>query len=144
MVRYESFCSATLLLDCLEESIPTDTILTLREDSEESLTHDMILRHEAPIARVRRIVAVVAHHKVVVHSEGVGVSLHSIHKYLVAIYTKVVALVLVDDTLVEGQIVDCKRNCSTLLRNPNRSEVVDIPRIVLAVREYIDRRSTEW
>ena len=89
----------------------------------------MILRDEAPIARVGGVVAVVAHHPIVVHLESVIVSGLAIDVDLVALYLQVVQLVSVDDALVQRQSVDIQRNRNALLGDVERPEVVDIPRI---------------
>ena len=53
--------------------------LIAREEDKDRLAHDVILRHEAPVAAVPGIVAVVAHHPIVVHLEGVARSRFAVH-----------------------------------------------------------------
>ena len=62
----------------------------------------MVLGYIAPIARVGGVVAVVAHHPVVVHLEGVAVGQLTVDVDLVAFRLQVVEFVGVDDALVEG------------------------------------------
>ena len=64
----------------------------------------MVFRNKAPITRVGGIVAVVAHHPIVIHLKGVGISWLTVDENLVTFNFQVVKLVGVNDTLVERQI----------------------------------------
>ena len=44
-----------------------------RDEHTPGSADDVVFRYEAPIARIERVVAVVAHHEVVILAEGVGV-----------------------------------------------------------------------
>ena len=88
----------------VEYSVPANAVLALREGNEERFTYDMILWNKAPEARICRVVAVVAHHKVVVHRKGVGCNLYAINEYFVAIHAQVVSLILIDNSLVEREV----------------------------------------
>ena len=64
------------LLDQFKEPAPPNLIQEIRiavkgQPDEEGFTDDVILRHEAPVTRVERIVAVIAHHEVIILLEGV-------------------------------------------------------------------------
>ena len=63
-------------MDKLKESTPSDLmhkvpILVDRKPDEKSFSHNMVLRDKTPIAGVKGIVAVVAHHEVIVLMECV-------------------------------------------------------------------------
>ena len=69
------------LRDVFQYSIPSNLpieesiILIEREPHEERLPDDVIFRHEAPEARIGRVIAVIAHHPVVVHLKAIGIRL---------------------------------------------------------------------
>ena len=96
----------------------------------------MVLGHEAPVARVGRVVAVVAHHPVVVHGEGIAVGGFSVNIDGVVFHFQVMQLVGVDDTFVEWQVLEGELDGLSLLGNLERTVVVDVPWIkVGTVRE---------
>ena len=72
-------------MDQLKKSAPSDfmdevPILVDRQPDEKSLSHDMVFRHKTPIAGVERVVAVVAHHEVIVLMERVLSNFATIYK----------------------------------------------------------------
>ncbi len=73
--------------------------------------------------------AVVAHHPVVVHLEGVAVGRFSVDEDLVALHFQVVEFISMDDALVERQGVEVEFHRHAFFGDIERSEVVDIPRI---------------
>ena len=89
----------------------------------------MVFRNKAPITRVGGIVAVVAHHPVVIHLKGVGIGWLTIDENLVAFNLQVVKLVGVDDALVERQISGVQSHGDAFLWQHDWSVIVDIPRI---------------
>ena len=107
----------------------TTVFLVEGEPNQYRFSNDVVLRHETPIARVGGVVAVVAHHPVVVHLEGVTIGGLAIDIDLVALHLQVMEFVGMDDALVERQSVKVKFYCHTLLGDIKRPEVVDIPRI---------------
>ena len=71
--------------------------------------------------------AVVAHHPVVVHTEGVRFCLLAVDVYLAVLYHEVVAFIHTNRALVYGYVVHCElKGCSTL-RNPDWTVVVACP-----------------
>ena len=105
-----------------------------RPPDEYRLANDVVFGHEAPVARVGRVVAVVALHPVVVHAEGVLVGLLAVDVYLSVLHLQVVALVDAYRTLVDGDVVHCERERSAAFRNPNGSVVVACPALVAVER----------
>ena len=72
---------------------------------EYGLAHDVVFRHEAPIAGVGGVVPVVAHHPIIVHLEGVAVRQPTIDVYLPILHLQVVAFVYLDATLIDGDVL---------------------------------------
>ena len=66
----------------------------------------MILWHEAPIARVSRVVTIVALHPVVIHLESIVLGFFSIDIDTPLTDLEVVALINLDGTLVNGDIIE--------------------------------------
>ena len=71
---------------------------------EDRLAHDVVLGHEAPVARVERVVAVVAHHPVIVHLECVACCGFAVDEDLSAAHLKVVALIDLYRPLIDGNV----------------------------------------
>ena len=71
-----------------EHPFPTNaTVLLVEgEPDQNGLANDVVFRYKAPIARISGIVAVVTHHPVIVHLEGVAVSGLAVDEDLVALY----------------------------------------------------------
>src|SRR5690554_8163328 len=65
----------------------------------------MIFRHESPRARVGRVMAVIAHHEVIVVLERVGVCLLAVNIYLAIAIIELVPLVILDAPLVSCHLV---------------------------------------
>ena len=93
----------------------------------------MVLRHKTPIAAVCRIVAVVTHHPVVVHLEGVLLRLLTIDKDSPVLDLQVVTLINLDGTLVDGNIIHRQGYLLTFLRNPDGSVIVSRP-VLIAIQ----------
>ncbi len=60
----------------------------------------MIFRHKAPYARVGRVVAVIAHHEIVVEFECIGSGFRPVDVYFSVAIGKVVSLVIFDATFI--------------------------------------------
>ena len=101
---------------------------------EDRLAHDVVLGHEAPVARVERVVAVVAHHPVIVHLECVACCGFAVDEYLSAAHLKVVALIDLYRPLIDGNVVHVELHGGALLRDPYRSIVVACPSLVAVER----------
>ena len=82
----------------LEEAVPTDfsvkkaVVGIEREPHEERFAHDVVFGDETPEARVGGVVAVVAHHPVVVHLEGIAVGALPVDEDVAAAHFEAVLL----------------------------------------------------
>ena len=90
----------------LEQSSPADVfrewlVLIRREPNHRSLANYVVFRHKAPETRVKRVVAVVAHHPVIVHCKCVAVSLFAIYIYGAVLNLQVVAFVYAYNSLIQ-------------------------------------------
>ena len=106
--------------------------------SSDSQTNDVVFGHEAPEARVGRVVAVVAHHPVVVHGEGVLCGRGPVDAdHAVVADLQLMAFVGLDDAAVEGQVLRRERHRGPPLRDPDRAVVVLTPAGVAPLREDV-------
>jgi len=87
----------------------------------------MTFGDEAPEAAVLTVVAVVAHHPVVVHLAGVAVGLFAVDVYLAVLHLEGVVFVGGDETAVEGQVVERELEGLTLGGDVDWTVVVDRP-----------------
>ena len=94
----------------------------------------MVFRHETPVAAVCRVMAVVTHHPVVVHLEGVLLRLLTIDKDFTVLDLQVVTLIHLNGMLVDGNIVHRQSYLLTLLRNPDRAVIVSCPMLIAVQR----------
>ena len=78
----------------------------------------MVFRHKAPVTGVGGLVAVVAHHPVVVHIEGIGVGLFTVDVDAVFLDFQFVALIGDDAAFVDGQVVLGQLDGGAFGRNP--------------------------
>ena len=90
----------------------------------------MIFRNEAPVARVKGVMAIVALHPVIVHLEGILCGLLAVDEYLSITNLQLVALVGTDGAFVNGQVVECQLQLLAFLGNPDRTIVVTRPVLV--------------
>ncbi len=95
----------------------------------------MVFGNKAPEARVLRVIAVVAHHPVVVHRKGVVCGRHAVDADFFAVDFQRVTLVHLDDAAVERQIVRRERHRGSFLRYPDRAVVVLAPAGCAPLRE---------
>ncbi len=99
----------------------------------------MVERHEAPHAAVFGVVAVVAHHPVVVLCEGVGIGFLAVDEELaVALFERVV-LVGRDDAAEHGDVFGRQPDGGAFFRNPHGAVVVHRParEVLRIVREEV-------
>lgn len=109
-----------------EDTAPSDfavkpsTVLVEGRQDEHRRTDDVVLGHKTPKAAVLTVVAVVAHHKEVVHLEGVGVSGFAVDVYLSVTNIGVgMAFVVSDYSFVDGPQVGCEAYCFALAGYPD-------------------------
>ena len=81
--------------------------------------------------------AVVAHHPVVIHFEGVGVTFHPVDVKLTVFDLQRIALVHFDGPLVDVDVVFIQRHGHPLGWDDDRAVIVEVPGIELGVREHI-------
>ena len=99
-----------------EQTVPSDGagcrigVRADRPPDEQRGAHDVVFRHETPVTAVGAVVAVVAHHPVIVHLEGVFRRFLSVDEYLAVANLEVVLLIDADWTLVDGNVVDGEVN----------------------------------
>ena len=79
------------VVDNIEQTAPSNALKArivgvLAPPNEDGLTDNMIFGNEAPIARIGTVVAVIAHHPIVIHLEFIGVSESSIDVDLSILY----------------------------------------------------------
>ena len=70
------------------------------EPGDYGLTYNVILGYVAPITGIFGVVAVVAHHPIVVHFKGIAVSFFAVYQNILAIYSHFIALVPLDSSAV--------------------------------------------
>ena len=105
-----------------------------RPPDEDGLANDMILRHKAPVARVSRVVTIVALHPVVVHLKGVLLGLLTIDEDLAIANLQIVGLIHLDRTLVDGDIIQCKLDGFALFGYPDRTIIIACPMLIAIQR----------
>ena len=71
--------------------------------------------------------AVVTHHPVVVHLEGIAAGRLSVDVDAAVPYLQIVLLIHLDATLIDGEVLQCERDGLAFGRNPYRSVVVACP-----------------
>ena len=130
--------------DFFEDSLPADVgreplVGVERQPDERGLADDVVFGHEAPEARVGRVVAVVAHHPVVVHIEGIGVGLFTVDVDAVFLDFQFVAFVSNDAAFVDGKVVLGQLDGGAFGRNPYRAVVVAVPFGVKVQRIHLSR-----
>ena len=87
----------------------------------------MIFGNKSPVTGVCRIVAVVTHHPVVVHLEGILVGFLAVDVDSVRLDLQFVTFVGHNTALIDRQIVLGQSNGSTFGRYPDRTVVVAVP-----------------
>ena len=102
----------------LEYPVPVDPVPDIavfgREPDKQRFAHNMMGGNITPNTRVFRIVAIVAHHPVVILLECIGVCLLTVDQYFPVANGECIAFKGGDDSLVEGQVVQvqgCGRTC---------------------------------
>ena len=90
----------------------------------------MVFRYKAPISTVCRIVAVIAHHPIVIHFEGVGVRLFTIDINIMTFDLHFVFLVNRDSATIDREGKAVELHCPATFGYDNRAEIVLVPAII--------------
>ena len=118
-----------------EEAFPADFaveecfVFVDGEPNEDRTTYDVVFGNKAPIARVGRVVAVVAHHPIVVHGKCVAVGRLAVDNDDGVGHLQCMVFVGGDDALVERQVVYGELHRCAFLRHANGAEVVACPAV---------------
>ena len=123
-----------------EDSVPAYlaasplAVLVKRDNHKHWCSHDVILRNKAPESRVERVVAVIAHHPVVVHLEGVLRDGLAVDVGLATLNLKVGTLIVLNAASIELKILLVEVDAGALLWNPDGAVVVMSPSVVHSQR----------
>jgi len=90
----------------------------------------MILRHKPPEARVIGVMAVVAHHPVVVHFKGIAVCLFAVDINVASLHFQFIVFVDADATLVNGISQAIKLYGPAFFRDNDWAVVINAPFVV--------------
>ena len=109
------------VIDKIKETTPanaaeTGMIRVVTPPDEYRLAHDMVFRNEAPIAGIRAVMTVVAHHPVVIHLESIAVGKSSIDIDLSVFHLQIVVFIGTNGTLIDGDILHIELHCGPLFR----------------------------
>ena len=55
----------------LKYSPPPDSIISITKPNERRFSYNMIFRNKTPVAAVKRIMAIISHHPIIIHFESV-------------------------------------------------------------------------
>ena len=94
-----------LLVYPVKQPSPTDrvkqaAVAVPRHPDHGCFSHDVVGRHETPVARVERVVAVVTHHPIIIHGEGVRSGGLAVDENMVAAFFESVTFVNGDEAAV--------------------------------------------
>jgi hypothetical protein len=67
--------------------------------------NNVVLRNKTPVTRIFGIMAVIAHHPVIIHFKGISIGFLSVDVYIVAFYFNLIMLINLDTTLVNGKFM---------------------------------------
>ena len=96
----------------------------------------MVFRDKTPVSRIQRIVPVVSHHEIVVLSESIAASLFPVYEDAPVLgHIDVIALVDIDNPLVQRKIIWSQLYCRAFFRNPYRPVIVPRPSEILVKGE---------
>ena len=120
------------IVDKAEQAVPADAgesaaVGVGTPPDEDGFADDVVFGHEAPVAGVEGVVAVVALHPIVVHLEGVLRGLLVVDEDLAVADLQLVALVGTDGALIDGQVLQRQVDGLALGRYPDRTIVVARP-----------------
>ena len=79
-------------------------VYIMRPPNEYGFAHHVVFGYKAPIARVGRIVSVVAHHPIVVHLKGLAVGGLVVDVYLSVAHVNLVVFVHANGAFVHWQV----------------------------------------
>ena len=101
--------SSLYLIHASEQAAPPDALKSsavyiVRPPDEYGFAHHVVFGHEAPVARVGRIVAIIAHHPIVIHLKGVAIGRLIVDVYATVTHINIVAFVHADNTFVHRQV----------------------------------------
>ena len=105
--------------DVLQYSIPSNLpieesiILIEREPNEERLPDDVVFGDETPEARIGRVIAVIAHHPVVVHLKAIRIRLLTVDVDFPIFHLQIIAFIDANGAFIDRQVVEE----STVARN---------------------------
>ena len=110
--------------DVLQNSIPPNLsieepiVLIEREPNEERLPDDVVFGDETPEARIGRVVAVIAHHPVVVHLKAIRIRLLTVDVDFPIFHLQIIAFVDANGAFIDRQVVERKLEACAFFRNP--------------------------
>ena len=104
-------------MDPFEEAAPAYAFIPAHPDQVGFSDH-MIFGDESPKTGVFGIVAVVAHHPIIIHFEGIAVCGLVVEKDGVVFYFQFIPFIDPDGPFVKGIIVDGQRHCDAFCRYP--------------------------
>ena len=99
----------------------------------------MVFRYKTPVTGVGGLVAVVAHHPIIVHIESIGVGLFTVNVDAVFLDLQLVAFVSNDAAFVYGQVVLVQLDGGAFGGNPDWAVVVAVPFGVKVQRIHLSR-----
>ncbi len=120
--------------------VPTDfsvkpaTVFIERQPYNDRFAHSVVFGYKAPITGVGRIMAVVTHHPVVIHFEGIFIGFFTVDIDTVRLHFQLVAFVCHDTTFVDRQVVRSQRNSFNLIDELTVCENVELPLIYIGVK----------
>ena len=97
----------------------------------------MILWYKAPVARVGRVVTVVAHHPVIVHFESITGGWCPVDVDGIIFYLQIVFFVSVNDSFIQLEVFCRKIDGDTFFGYPNRAKIVEVPAEFRIAREDV-------
>ena len=98
--------------------------------NKQRFTNDVIFRHKTPVAAIFRIMAIIAHHPVVVHFKGIGVWSYAVDVNVASFYLHFIAFIHLDGTFVYGEGDAGQFNWPTSFRNDDGAVVIGVPFVV--------------
>src|ERR1700741_1908115 len=100
--------AAIRLMDNIEKPAPAyltkERGITIpAHPDEQRLAYNVVFGHKAPVARVFRVVAVIAHHPVVVHLKGITIGFYAVDEDVFTVHCQLVMLILGNTAFVERE-----------------------------------------
>src|SRR6185312_6691946 len=120
----------------LKDPAPPDPVVSVTKPDQRSLSYDMIFRHIAPVAAVKRIVTVISHHPIIIHLESISRRGFIINEILTVLFFQFIAFIGINTTMITADVFSSKRNGSAFFRNPDRAIIIYRPAVAGFVRKY--------